>query len=135
MGYYKRHKPLTFEDCEALMATARNRANGKPVANNTRLYAHLGSFALRLHNTDILLIYPEGWQINSGGYHTVTTKQRLNDFGPVGISQRDFTWYVGTADGDVPFCDWMFVDMDRKVWPTKASYHDSLEHDISEAVE
>ena len=139
MGYYKRGKPLTFEDCEALMATARNRANGKPMANNTRLYdARLDSFALRLHDTDILHIHPDGWEINSGGWRTVTTRQRLNDFGPVGISQRDFVWYVGTPTGDVPFVDGMFVDMDRKVWRNIARYRDSLKqlkHDESEVVE
>lgn len=136
MGYYKRGKPLTFEDCKALIATARNHADGKPMANNTRLYARLDCFALRLHDTDVLRIHPDGWEINSGGWRTVTTKQRLNDFGPVGISQRDFTWYVGTPTGDVPFVDWMFVDKeDRNVWPNIAAYRWTLKHDESEVVE
>ena len=154
MGYYKRGKPLTFEDCEALMATARNRADGKPMANNTRLYdarldsfalrlhdtgvPHLDCFVLRLHDTDVLRIHPDGWEINSGGWRTVTTRQRLNDFGPVGITQRDWAWYVGTPTGDVPFVDWMFVDMSGKVWRNIARYRDSLKqlrHDESEVVE
>jgi len=101
---YNRGHLLTYEECERLMETARSRDRGKPLANNTRLFDRGDCFALQLHNTDIIRVFPDGWVLNSGRWQTVTTKQRLNDWGPVGISQRDFVWYVGTPDQDRPNC-------------------------------
>lgn len=141
MGTYTGHL-LTYENCKATMDTARNRDNGKPMANNTRLYDRGDCFALQLHNTDIIRVFPDGWVLNSGGWQTITTKQRLNDWGPVGISQSNFVWYVGTPDGDRRFIDGIFVanDNHRTVWDCRARYHYHLEHqaqaeDTSEVVE
>lgn len=138
MGTYTGHL-LTYENCKATMDTARNRDNGKPMANNTRLFDRGDHFALRLHNTDIIRVFPDGWVLSAGGWTTVTTKQRLNDWGPVGITQRDWTWYVGTPDGERTFHNGIFVDKDRGVWDTRSHYLYSLEQrqadDISEVVE
>ena len=140
MGYNRGHL-LTYEECERLMETARSRDRGKPLANNTRLFDRGECFALQLHNTDIIRIFPDGWVLSAGRWQTATTKQRLNDWGPVGISQRDFTWYIGTPDGDRLFIDGMFVaKSNRSVWDCRARYHYHLEQqaqaeDISEVVE
>ena len=139
MGYNRGHL-LTYEECERLMETARSRDRGKPLANNTRLFDRGDCFALQLHNTDIIRIFPDGWVLSAGRWQTATTKQRLNDWGPVGISQRDFTWYIGTPDGDRHFIDGMFVaKSDRSVWDCRARYLYSLEQrqpeDTSEVVE
>jgi hypothetical protein len=130
---------LTYEECERLMDTARSRDRGKPLANNTRLFDRGEYFALRLHNTDIICVYPDGWVLSAGGWTTVTTKQRLNDWGPVSITQRDWTWYVGTADGVCTFHNGIFVDKDRGVWDTRSHYLYDAQHapaeDTSEVVE
>ncbi len=127
MGYNDGYL-LTYSKCEELMAKARNPANGKPIKNNTRLFRYDDGktdiyFALRLHNTDIITIHPQGWTLNSGGWRTVTTKHRLNNYGPVGVSQVKGEWIVGTHDGDVPFHDGIFIDRKhRQAWCSWKQY-------------
>ena len=60
----------------------------KLVKRNTRLTEYVdGSRTLRLHATDIITWKPDGKIIlNSGGYDTKTTRARLNEFLPDGIS-------------------------------------------------
>ena len=135
---------LTYEECERLMETARSRDRGKPLANNTRLFDRGDCFALQLHNTDIIRIFPDGWVLSAGRWQTVTTKQRLNDWGPITIYQRDFVWWVSHPSiphGERYFVDGLFVaKSDRTVWDCRARYHHHLEYqaqaeDTSEVVE
>jgi len=139
MGYNDGYL-LTYNKCEELMAKARNPANGKPIKNNTRLFRHDDGkaqaiyFTLRLHNTDIITIHPQGWTLNTGGWRTVTTKHRLNNYGPVGVSQVNFEWIVGTSDGDVPFHDGIFIDRKhRQAWGSWKQYmlRPKINHDFT----
>jgi hypothetical protein len=81
-----------------MMATARSKANGKPVANNTRLFDNGdGSYRLRLHNTDIVTFNPDGtWTLAAGGWTTVTTLQRIREYTPAHIISVSGEWYVWT---------------------------------------
>lgn len=89
---------------------AEIRLNGrtsKKVANNTTLRLDLlplvtgqaepqRAIRLRLHLTDILTFLPDGSTVvNSGGWKTVTTKARLNDWLPFGwrLVQSAGQWY------------------------------------------
>jgi len=77
----------------------------KIVANNTVEYFRPnGNRVIRLHRTDILEFATDGTlTFNSGGYKTVTTKARMNEFqNEVVISQRNGIWYV---DVDKPYHD------------------------------
>ena len=49
--------------------------------------------------------------LNSGGYQTNVTKDRMNRFLPLGyrISQRKFTWYLDTPDGEIRYTDGMQI--------------------------
>lgn len=82
--------------------TGRN-AERRKLANNT--YAERrgdGAIAIRLHSTDILTYHDDGSVVfNSGGWQTVTTKQRMNEFGPQGwrVNSERGIWY---ADYSVP---------------------------------
>lgn len=77
---------LTYEECAALMSKARDPGNGKPLANNTRLYQRGSDYAVRYHYTDVVTVHPDGtYTLNTGGWETVTTKQRLNQFGPAHV--------------------------------------------------
>ena len=77
--------------------------NVRKVGNNTLLLRFPnGNVALRLHNTHILVFHPNGTvQVNTGGWRTVTTKARINEYLPchAGLTQKDFTWYWSTGDG------------------------------------
>lgn len=107
---------MNWKEAYRLMETARNKTKGKPLKNNTRLYQDGDDFYIVLHSTRIIAIHRDGtytlntrggdgWGYNS--WRTVTTKQRLNEYAPVHIYQRDFTWYL---NDDELFYDGMRVN-------------------------
>ena len=70
---------------------------------------------IRFHETDILKFDGDGnVTLNSGGYHTVTTKARLNEFqSVVYICQKDFTWYAQLRTGKaIEFYDGIKFNLD-----------------------
>jgi len=81
------------------MRTARSQTNGKPLANNTRLFANEdGSYSIKLHNTFIIVINTDGtYTLNTDGrWRTVTTLQRMRTYAPVWstlVSEKG-EWYV-----------------------------------------
>jgi hypothetical protein len=57
------------------------------------------SYAVVFHRTKIVRYHFDGRiQLNSGGYQTVTTKQRMNRFSPLKIGQTNFEWFVYLPD-------------------------------------
>lgn len=73
----------------------------KKVANNT--YARLeddGRVVIRLHATDIMEFSPAGIvRFDSGGWLTVTTKERMNRYGaPYRIHADKGQWYVSALE-------------------------------------
>ena len=67
----------------------------RKVANNTYLERRDDStIALRLHATDVVTFRPGTITLDSGGWRTVTTKDRLNYALPVWAKAG--TWYVGS---------------------------------------
>ncbi len=107
---------LTYEDCAELMASAKNKRKGKPIANNTRLYETRDNlyYSIELHGNEIIKVYPEGWQIFTCGWTTVTTKARLNDLTRAYVYQRDWQWYISTtgftcSSEDKKFVEGMFI--------------------------
>lgn len=88
---------MTFAEAKALFRTARNPDSGKPLGRSTRLIDHGVYFAVAYHWTVVVSIYCNGaYRLNSGGYRTVTTKRRINQYLPFGwyLWQKDFVWYV-----------------------------------------
>lgn len=88
---------IRFTDC----------VKAKKLCHNTRLVQlDADTWGVQFHNTIVIRIHRDGsYTLNSGGYRTVTTKKRLNLYGPVRVSQRAFEWFAG----DVPFTDGMKV--------------------------
>ena len=85
----------------------RNNQNFK--RGNTQVVIFDNSRQLRLHGHIIAQMNFEGqlW-INSAGWQTVTTKERLNGFPTVDIRQVNFRWYLNDVfwDGGVIRVDW-----------------------------
>jgi len=79
--------------------------------NNTVEYYRDGKRIIRLHSTDILEFDGNKCRIFTGGWQTVTTKDRINSYAPVRISQCRGVWSVhsGSYANDtlqtVPFYD------------------------------
>lgn len=88
---------MDYQQAE-LKLTGRNKLRRK-LANNTYLERHEdGSIAIRLHNTDVVTFISNGdTRLDSGGWRTPTTKDRINNYMPGGwrISQSNGQWYIG----------------------------------------
>ncbi len=80
---------------------------GRKLAHNTFVEADQdGSLGVRFHLTRIITFHPDGsFTVNTGGYRTVTTKQRLNALLPAGygIHQVSYVWRIATPEGDFEF--------------------------------
>lgn len=99
---------------QAFIAGGRSKVSRKP-ANNTVVRMDGADAVIRLHDTDIVRVLAGGgYQLNSGGWRTKTTKERINAYTPARISQRGGVWYM--SDGSL-FEDNMTIDTDGK--PTK----------------
>ena len=96
---------LSVEDLRHHLSGHQSRR----LAHNT--YAELdpdGSVGVRFHTTRILTFHPaDTFTVSSGGWRTVTTKQRLNALLPAGyrIHSNRFAWYITTPEGVFPFED------------------------------
>ena len=69
----------------------------RKTANNTLEYElEGGGRGVQLHDTEIIRITQEGIALNSGGYKTLTTKSRMNDYIPYpwSLYQESGVWYL-----------------------------------------
>lgn len=88
-------------DAETLRSRAGAAVDSRKVANNT--YAHridADNIGIRLHATDVLTFSRDGAiTLNTGGWYTVTTKERLNRFlpAPLAVYSAAGTWHLFSA--------------------------------------
>ncbi len=103
---------LTFAACESLV----NVKGGKIDHNTFLIRLDADTYGVRLYATVILRIHRDGtYTLNAGGYRTVTTKDRINNFGPRCVASVKGEWVVwsrgdGSKDKTAPFVDGMRVD-------------------------
>lgn len=87
---------LTFEDAGRMLA---QRAT-KKLARNTYLRMEGGDMVIRFWETDIVRITLENnYTLNTGGYLTTTTKDRLSRFTPARVGADRGLWYVYEGQG------------------------------------
>lgn len=86
---------MTHREALKLVHGSTNRMQRK-VANNT--YARIeqnGDVVFRLHSTDIVTIHPDNTAtVKTGGWHSHTTKERINRYSPVGVYQKNWEWFL-----------------------------------------
>ena len=103
---------LTYEDAK----TQLGKRETKKLARNTYLRSEGPDMIIRFWSTDIISIDTENnYTLNSGGYHTLTTKERLNEFTPARVCADKGLWYVyegrrWEAIDRKPFADGVRVD-------------------------
>lgn len=96
----------TYGEALKVFNKAKDPFKGKPVNNNTRLIS-LGTthpdeegkchslLGLKLHDTVIVTYFPDGsYELDSGGWKTLTTKDRMNNYTPFHIHQEKLIWYI-----------------------------------------
>lgn len=73
-----------------------------------------GSIAYRLHKTDVVTFTDHSIILNSGGWRTPTTKERINEFAPTQfrVSQDKGLWHVHTPKGTFDFYDGIEFSLD-----------------------
>jgi hypothetical protein len=102
-----------------IMDGVENVFNVKKVDHNTVRYTTTeGDVVYRLHRTDILTICKNGTVVlNTGGWRTLTTKDRLQKFLPAGIRvfSEKGVWMVSIGNSNYVFEDGMRVDNNGKV--------------------
>jgi len=105
---------LTYQECLDLT----KKKPTKKLENNTYLDTlEAGNFGVKLHNTYIVIVSPdETYELNSGGYRTVTTKDRINKYAPVRIWQERGIWYL--YDREL-FYDGILVDREGNILSEK----------------
>src|SRR3990167_8279765 len=99
---------MTYQQALERLQTARDTTAGKPVANNTRLIPRGSDIAVRFHETDVVTIHKNGgYTLNNGGWGSMTTAARINEYAPAGLrSDRGIWVYTGaTHFAAVPFKD------------------------------
>lgn len=113
-------KGTTFRDMVELFHG--RKSDTLTIGNNTTVTRiHLGpdcSFVVRLHGHDIVHLMETGVWFSNAGYPTVTTRERLNQFGHaygVRFFQKDHEQFVTVrGDGTRPFNGSIYIG--RKAW-------------------
>lgn len=79
-----------------IMAGVEDVVKSEIIENNTiRYHKSDGTVVIRLHFTDIVTFHPDdSITLNSGGWQTLTTKDRMNKFSPFLLYQEKNIWYV-----------------------------------------
>jgi len=93
------------------MLKGRN-AQSKKYANNTYLHRRGEDIALQYHSTDVATFKPNGdIVLTSGGWHTSTTKERINFAIGNRLHQAHGVWYID----DTRFADGMVIKADGSI--------------------
>ncbi len=78
------------------MVHGKNNRTTRKIGNNT--YAEIlpdGSVGIMLHSTYVVKIHPDNSAtLNTGGWYSATTKDRINQYSPVRVYQRKGEWYL-----------------------------------------
>ena len=103
---FKRHSRTikSFQDAEAALGSK----DSKKLENNTVLVRlDENRIVVQLHQTNVVTYCRYGdIVLNSGGYRSATTKDRINGYAPcAGLFQKGGEWFLSTVDGPKPFTD------------------------------
>ena len=78
------------------------KRDSRKLENHTYLKRHCSTISILLWNTYVVTYNKNGSVIlDTGGYHTVTTKERINHYNPLGYvwTDRGDWWYSPTRSG------------------------------------
>jgi hypothetical protein len=82
------------------MVHGKTKRKSRKVGNNT--YAEIlpdSSVGIMLHGTYVVKIHSDNSAtLNTGGWYTSTTKDRINQYSPVRVYQRKGEWYLENGD-------------------------------------
>ena len=86
---------LTFFKAQSMFSSAKNKSKGKPLGTATYLVQTEKGYGVKYHNTIVVEVTLEGiYTLRSGGWLTVTTKKRINEYSPIRLHQKQFEWFL-----------------------------------------
>lgn len=101
---------LTFEKGKDLAARART-PKGYRLASNTHVTYRAGLVWVRYQYTNIIVINRQNvFFLNTGGWHTMTTRNRFQEYAPVVMYRHRWNWVFDTTHGY------------KVSWPTSAHF-------------
>jgi hypothetical protein len=105
------HKIRSFEQAESFLS-GRMERNVPSIRSTTIVKIDPFTIAVRYHGTSVVLFEKSGRiTLNSGGFRSVTTKRRMNEFSPVQVYQRNWTWYVKENGVEKEFSDYYTIGL------------------------
>ena len=94
----------SYDSLKQYLSEGRSKVDRPLPGRSTRLHLRDNeSLAIRYHNTDVVTWHPDGsCVLQSGGYQTVTTKARFNEYMPAGwtVYQEAGIWYLQSHTPD-----------------------------------
>jgi len=106
---------MDYQQAEQLFTKARTiqGEKRKRLDNNTYLLKEGKQYCIRLHKTIVVRIYPDNtYVLNSGGWLTPTTKDRINKFSSASLYQKNRCWYFSSGE---LFFDGIIISEDGSV--------------------
>ena len=111
----------TYEEAQAYLEGGRDK-DYRPLPGRSTALVYVGgpdkAIAVRYHETDVVTFTPGRVRLDSGGWRTMTTKERMCLYSPVNIWQDKGLWYVGDwrhRDDRVLFSDGLTVFEDGMI--------------------
>ena len=94
----------SYADAATYLGNKTDRPAGYKNSRVRRIDAD--TIGIVLHHTYVVTYYADGRIVlRTGGWHTTTTKARINEFSPARVHQANFQWFAN----DIEFTEGMEV--------------------------
>ena len=104
-----------YNEAKCYLSKGRNKEQ-RTIGNNTTIENRPDNISVKYHDTDIVSYFPDGkTKINTGGWKTSTTKERLNNFTNISIYQKKGIWYVINNSKEYFYKDGMTINKDGSI--------------------
>ena len=114
-----------FMDAERHMLRHEDKNNSLKIMHNTKARRYANTVEIQLHSTDVYRIekrHDVGDEfahsvitLDSGGYRTTTTKDRINRFLPLGFRLVQRNW------------NWIIQEMEDGIYRDRELFHDGMQ--------
>ena len=98
---------MTYQEAKRMLAGRQSRK----LEGNTYLERRDDfTIAVRFHATDVVTFRPTCTELDSGGWHTKTTAERMSSWGPCRVFGSRGGWRVVPADQGFDSGGWVYFD-------------------------
>jgi hypothetical protein len=109
---------MVYKEAKEYISKGRTPTKGRSVYGKVATELHYidenETIGLKYHQTDVVKFFKNGIiELDTGGWHTMTTKARMNEYLPYGfyVSQKQGIWYVENNGNVYGFKDGVKIDV------------------------